>query len=453
VSASPHPLRDALPIFLLAGLCLSSLDATAKYLVRDHPLLLVVWARYAGQMLVVTPFAWHRAGHGFWRTKHPWQQLLRSALLLAATIGFFGGLRYLPLAEGVVDHLHGADDRRRAVVADAGRATDARAHGRVHRRLLRHRAARAPRARRCCTPAVLLLLMTALCNALYQLYTRKLRDENPHALLFYSALVGAAGLTLALPFLLEATAIGWRDSGLLLLSGVFAGLGHGFMITAYSRAPAAMLAPFTYLQIGWATLFGLVLFDQHPRCVVGRGHGRHRCKRRVPRAVGAARRAADLTQRHGPMHALHSRSPQATRQLHRRTTMNARILATVTALALTLCACDRQSAATRDATEKARESAAKAGEVLKDAAKATGAAAKDAAKATVEAAKDASQQASEAAKQAADKATPRSRTRCQKRADATKQAADKAAAATKEAADKTAAAAKEAADKAKEKTK
>jgi drug/metabolite transporter (DMT)-like permease len=113
-------------------------------------------------------------------------------------------------------------------------------------------------------PAVLLLLLTALCNALYQLYTRKLRDENPHALLFYSALVGAAGLTVALPFLLEATTIGWRVGALLLLSGVFAGLGHGFMITAYSRAPAAMLAPFTYLQIGWATLFGLVLFGQHP---------------------------------------------------------------------------------------------------------------------------------------------------------------------------------------------
>ena len=45
MSDGAHPLRRALPLFLLAGLCLSSLDATAKYLVRDHPLLLVVWAR------------------------------------------------------------------------------------------------------------------------------------------------------------------------------------------------------------------------------------------------------------------------------------------------------------------------------------------------------------------------------------------------------------------------
>src|SRR6266446_4470994 len=98
--ATSRALSRALPMFLVAGFCLSSLDATAKYLVRDHALFLVVWARYAGQMLVVTPFAWQRGGPGFWRTRHPALQLLRSAFLLGATICFFGGLRYLPLAEG-----------------------------------------------------------------------------------------------------------------------------------------------------------------------------------------------------------------------------------------------------------------------------------------------------------------------------------------------------------------
>src|SRR6266545_5700107 len=94
-----HPLRRALPLFLLAGLCLSSLDATAKYLVRDHALFLVVWARYAGQMLVVTPIAWQRGGSGFWRTRHLPMQLARSLCLAVATVCFFGALRFLPLAE------------------------------------------------------------------------------------------------------------------------------------------------------------------------------------------------------------------------------------------------------------------------------------------------------------------------------------------------------------------
>jgi len=67
--------------------------------VRDHSLLVVVWARYAGQMIVVTPYAWHRGGAGFWRTRKLRLQLLRSLFLLLATLGFWGGLRYLPLAE------------------------------------------------------------------------------------------------------------------------------------------------------------------------------------------------------------------------------------------------------------------------------------------------------------------------------------------------------------------
>ena len=98
--AAEHAFARALTTFLVAGFCLSSLDATAKYLVRDHALFLVVWARYAGQMLVVTPFAWRHAGHGFWRTQRLGLQLLRSALLLGATACFFAALRYLPLAEG-----------------------------------------------------------------------------------------------------------------------------------------------------------------------------------------------------------------------------------------------------------------------------------------------------------------------------------------------------------------
>src|SRR6185436_2461843 len=94
-----HPLRRAVPLFLLAGVCFSTLDATAKYLVQEHTLFLVVWARYAGQMLVITPITWQRGGAGFWRTHHLRMQLARSLCLVTATACFFGSLRFLPLAE------------------------------------------------------------------------------------------------------------------------------------------------------------------------------------------------------------------------------------------------------------------------------------------------------------------------------------------------------------------
>jgi drug/metabolite transporter (DMT)-like permease len=258
-----HPLRRALPLFLLAGVCLSSLDATAKYLVRDHALFLVVWARYAGQMLVVTPFAWQRAGPGFWRARHPALQLVRSMFLLIATICFFGSLRYLPLAEGsaitflapiLVVILSGPllgerPNRSRWIASLAGFAGI----------LILVRPGSA-----IFHPATLLLVVAALCNALYYLTTRKLADESAYTTLFYSALAGTVGLSLALPWQLDGGAPTLRDGAIFLLLGLFAGLGHWFVISAYLLAPASVLTPFTYLQMIWATLYGFAIFAQLP---------------------------------------------------------------------------------------------------------------------------------------------------------------------------------------------
>jgi drug/metabolite transporter (DMT)-like permease len=265
-----HPVRHALPLFVLAGLCLSSLDATAKYLVRDHSLLLVVWARYAGQMVVVTPYAWHRAGHGFWRTRKPGMQLLRSLFLLLATLGFWGGLRYLPLAEAssvtflaptFVVLLSWPLLRERATRARQLASTVGFIGILI---LLRPGSA-------VMHPAALLLIGAALANALYQLLTRKLLDESIHATLFYSASVGTLVLTLGLPFATDLGHLVAVGIGPLVLLGVLAGIGHWCMTQAYLRAPASLLSPFTYLQILWATAFGYLMFDQHPDAVSALG--------------------------------------------------------------------------------------------------------------------------------------------------------------------------------------
>jgi drug/metabolite transporter (DMT)-like permease len=256
-------LAHALPLFLLAGLCLSGLDATGKYLVRDHSLLLVVWARYAGQMLFVTPFAWHRAGPSFWHTRRLTLHLVRSLMLVLATLGFFGGLRYLPLAEAsAITFLapifivalswpllreHAPAARRVASVAGfAGILVLLRPGSAVMH------------------PAVLLLVGAALANALYQLLTRKLLDERPNTTLFYSATVGTVVLSLALALTLERPAVDGAALPLFLLMGLLAGLGHWCLTHAYMHAPASLLTPFTYLQILWATTLGIVIFDQHP---------------------------------------------------------------------------------------------------------------------------------------------------------------------------------------------
>lgn len=271
-SADRHPLRYALPVFLLAGCFLSSLDASAKWLLRDHSLFAVVWARYAGQMLVVTPFARAGAGPGFWRTRHPFLQLARSSLLLVATMCFFGGLVYLPLAEAsaisfltpvliVVLSLPILGERPHrgrwisAIVGFAGILIVLRPGSAVFH------------------PAAVLMVAMALANAFYGLLTRKLADESPYTSLFYSALVGTVVLTLLLPLALTE---GWpapADAAVFLLLGLLAGLGHWCVIRAYSHAPAAMLTPFSYLQMLWATLYGWLLFGHLPDGVSAFGMG------------------------------------------------------------------------------------------------------------------------------------------------------------------------------------
>jgi drug/metabolite transporter (DMT)-like permease len=258
-----HPLRRALPLFLLAGLCFSSLDATAKWLVRDHTLFMVVWARYLGQMVVVTPVAWHRGGGGFWRTRHLRMQLARSVCLVVATLCFFGALRFLPLAEASaitflapmfaillsMPVLGEKPTRARwaaAIVGFAGIVILVRPGSAVFH------------------PATGLLVVAALSNALYQLLTRKLPNDTPYTTLFYSALVGTAVLTFALPWAELPTEVNARDGFFLLLLGVFAGIGHWLLIGAFLAAPASLVAPFAYLQMIWATLYGYAVFGQLP---------------------------------------------------------------------------------------------------------------------------------------------------------------------------------------------
>jgi drug/metabolite transporter (DMT)-like permease len=258
-----HPLRAALPLIVGAGMCFSTLDATAKYLVQEHTLFIVVWARYAGQMIVVTPISWHRGGGEFWRTRHLPMQLARSLCLVVATLCFFGALRFLPLAEGsaisflapmfaiVLSRpvLGERPTRARwiaAIVGFAGILILVRPGSAVFH------------------PATGLLVMAAISNALYQLLTRRLPNDSPHTTLFYSALVGTAVLSVGIPFAELPASVEWRDALFLVLLGFLAGIGHWMLIAAFLRAPASLIAPFTYLQMIWATLYGFLVFGQLP---------------------------------------------------------------------------------------------------------------------------------------------------------------------------------------------
>ncbi|MEO8137180.1 MAG: DMT family transporter [Betaproteobacteria bacterium] len=259
-------VSPAIPLYVTAGFFLSSLDATAKILVPDYPVWWIVWARYFGHVLVVVPLAWTKLGPGFWRTGKPLLQLGRSSFLLGATLLFFTALRYLPLAEAsaiaflapmIIIVLSGpllgeVVPRARWAAVGVGFAGV----------LLVTRPGSAA-----FHPAALLMLGTALFNALYQLLTRKLTDDSPYTTLFYSGVVGAIAFTILLPFLAPHPLPGPRDVLLFLLLGILGGVGHLFMILAFMQGEASQLTPFGYLQMLWPLALGWVLFGQFPDAI------------------------------------------------------------------------------------------------------------------------------------------------------------------------------------------
>jgi drug/metabolite transporter (DMT)-like permease len=263
MTGESHVAR-AILLYILAGFFLSSLDATAKLLVlRDYPVWWAIWARYFFHLLLVLPLVRAKAGPDFWRTGRPLLQFARSAMLLVATMAFFTALRYLPLAEAsaisflapmFVIMLSGPMLGERV----SGARWLAVAAGFAGILLITRPGSAAFH------PATLLMVVMALANALYQILTRKLTNEPVYTTLFYTALAGAIGFTLALPFLPPQPLPGSGDALLFVALGVLAGLGHWSMITALQQAQASQLTPFTYLQMAWPLTLGWLLFGQFP---------------------------------------------------------------------------------------------------------------------------------------------------------------------------------------------
>jgi len=109
----------------------------------------------------------------------------------------------------------------------------------------------------------------ALCavaaSVLYQLLSRILAvTERTLTLLFYTALAGAIGFGVLLPWYWAREFPGPMDTLMFLAVGITGGLGHYLYTAAYRHAEAARLAPLNYLQLVWAALLGWVVFGHVP---------------------------------------------------------------------------------------------------------------------------------------------------------------------------------------------
>lgn len=254
-------LNKAVVCILLVGFFFTCMDTTSKALSQRYDPLFVVWARYASQaaaaLLVFAPSLTSRL-----RTRHLRLQLLRSALLFFATIMFFSGFALMPLAEVIaVAQVAPLAITALAALALAERVGPYRWAG-VAAGFLGALVIIGPSGAEIGW-AALLPLGGALSFAAYSVATRFLgAEESPWTTFLYTGAVGAAAATLALPWVWETPDI--ADLPLLAAVGLFGGAGQLMLIFAMGFAPASAVAPFLYINLLWAALFGFVFFDEIP---------------------------------------------------------------------------------------------------------------------------------------------------------------------------------------------
>jgi drug/metabolite transporter (DMT)-like permease len=109
----------------------------------------------------------------------------------------------------------------------------------------------------------LLLIGAAVCNASYQIMTRRLRLlDSPMTTLLYSGVVGSLVLSVWVPVVWVAPApLTWL---LLMAVGLLGCVSHFCLIRAFRHAPASLVVPFSYSALLWATLLGYVVFKSLP---------------------------------------------------------------------------------------------------------------------------------------------------------------------------------------------
>ena len=237
-------------------------DAMAKYLVASLPVLQIAWARFFGNTVLLLPVVLWRRGPRALRAARPGLQVARSLAILAANLLFVAGVRVVPLADALalifiaplavtalspwlLGERVGPAEWIAVALGFAGALVIIRPGGSG------------------VDVAALLPLGAGTCFSLYLVVTRKLAGTSPaDVTLSITSIIAAAALTLLMPFAWVWPSL---DQALLLLAiGTATCTGHLLLTRAHDFAPAARLAPFTYLSLITATALGWLVFGDFP---------------------------------------------------------------------------------------------------------------------------------------------------------------------------------------------
>ena len=257
----------AVGCFLGAILLFAAMDTLIKLLTADYPVPQLMFVRSLVALLLVGGYTlWRGGGIAAMRTRRPWGHVWRAFAGLISMGCFFYAFRELPLADVYVLSFAGplfitalaapllgepvGWRRWAAVVVGFGGVV-----------VMAQPSTGAPLV------PVLVGLCAALFYALAALAVRGLsRTETSASIVLYLLLtttVVSGALTIPVWTAPTAAAL-----GLMALVGAIGAGAQVLLTQAFRRAPPAVVAPFEYTGMLWASLFGWLVFGDLPTAPV-----------------------------------------------------------------------------------------------------------------------------------------------------------------------------------------
>ena len=252
----------AITFNLLAWVMLPIMDGFAKYLSSDLPVLQITWARYFFTVAFTLPIMFFFFRKNLVWTDKPKLQLIRGLILLTANVCFFYSISIISLAKALtlafiaplivtafspifLGEKVGFKRWSAVIIGFIGSMVVIRP-GFVEINL-----------------ASLAALGTGVMYGFYLIITRKLSSsDNPLLTLLLTGVVGAIIISFVMPFVwVKPTLNQWS---MMAAIGIFACIGHLFIILSLRYADASKLAPFSYFEIVTNIIIGYYFFSDFP---------------------------------------------------------------------------------------------------------------------------------------------------------------------------------------------
>jgi drug/metabolite transporter (DMT)-like permease len=247
----------------VATTCFPIMNGIVQVLSRTYPSEQIIWARTAGHLAVVLMLVIPRYGIEVLATKRPAAQVSRSLLLLGSTTLFFFAVKDVPLAKAASISFMAPFFVTLLAVPMLGERIDAKRLAAVLVGFSGVLVVIRPGSE-VFQPAALLIVGSAFCYAVYQVFTRKVAGiDRPETSVMYSALIGTVVMSFVVPFVWimphNAT-----DLMLHLALGLLGAGGHWCVAKAMTYGQASVISPFQYWQMIGSVLVGYVVSGLFP---------------------------------------------------------------------------------------------------------------------------------------------------------------------------------------------